>query len=316
MPSYFLIGILSIISLHPSYLTGSRRQLSAPNHFSENGSTTPWPEDNFVRVTDKPDPSKETALFWHIPKSGGTTAKRFYECQGFTLANRLGAHPRFGHDQDNKIVVFQPFPKEPYIKFVNVDTTSKDGILRAAKLGLAASRKADMIFTSDINFAGHHLFDQAHKGRIYAFFRNPVDRSVSKFFYLQTATWERTYRPEWVGMSIVEWATKHNLDENFLVKKILGKKLAESITIEDLLMAKDVVRQHFIVGLMNDMEESIRRFNIVLGVDFKDECRKQYFVSRVRHLAVNDSGQTQGAIDNMNSNPHPKVVEGDRKSVV
>ena len=58
--------------------------------------------------------------------------------------NRLGAHPRFGHDQDNKIVVFQPFPNEPYIKFVNVDTTSKDGILRAAKLGLAASRKADM----------------------------------------------------------------------------------------------------------------------------------------------------------------------------
>ena len=36
------------------------------------------------------------------------------------------------------------------------------------------------VFTSDINFAGHHLFDQAHKGRIYAFFRNPVDRSVSK----------------------------------------------------------------------------------------------------------------------------------------
>jgi len=61
---------------------------------------------------------------------------------------------------------------------------------------------------------------------------------------------------------------------------------------------------------MNDMEESIRRFNIVLGVEFKDECRKQYFVSRARHLAVNDSGQTQGAIDNMNSNPHPKVVEG------
>ena len=76
MHGYCLIGILSIISLHPSYLAGSRRHLSAPNHFSESGSTTPgrtlavsferpsWPEDNFVAVTDKPDPSKETALFW------------------------------------------------------------------------------------------------------------------------------------------------------------------------------------------------------------------------------------------------------------
>lgn len=190
-------------------------------------------------------------------------------------------------------------------------------------MGLAASRKADMIFTSDINFAGQHLFDRNHKGRIYAFFRDPVDRSVSKFFYLQTATWEKTYRPEWVGMSIVEWATKHNLDENFLVKKILGKKLGETITIGDLLVAKDIVRRYFVVGLMNDMEESIRRFNIVLGVEFADECRKQYFGHNYRNvvtenagihgaerLAVNDAGKIQKAIDNMNSNPHPKVEVG------
>ena len=115
--------------------------------------------------------------------------------------NRLGANPRFGHDQDKKIVVFSPFPNEPHMKFVNVDTTSQDGILRAAKLGLVASRKADMIFTSDIYFAGQHLFDRDHKGRIYAFFRNPVDRSVSKFYYLQTATWEVS------DMIFIEWAT-------------------------------------------------------------------------------------------------------------
>merc|ERR1711933_195740 len=73
------------------------------------------------------------------------------------------------------------------------------------------------------------------------------------------------------------------------------------------------------------MEESIRRFNIVLGIEFKDECRKNYFGyndskavnvnseilgAQAQHLALNDSGQTHGAIDNMNSNPHPKVAEG------
>ena len=111
-------------------------------------------------------------------------------------------------------------------------------------------------------------------------------------------------------MSIVEWATKHNADENFLVKKILGKKLKETIDLGDLMVAKDIVRRHFIVGLMNDMEESIRRFNIFLGVDFDDECRKEYFGSGIpgaRHLAANEGGNTPGAVDNMNSNPHPKV---------
>jgi hypothetical protein len=113
---------------------------------------------------------------------------------GQTLANRLGADPRFGHDQDEEIVVFHPFATDPDVKFVNVDTTSRPGILRAERLGLVPSGKVDMIFTSDINFASDHLFSPDHRGRILSLFRNPVDRSVSKFYYLQTATWERTYR--------------------------------------------------------------------------------------------------------------------------
>ena len=31
--------------------------------------------------------------------------------------------------------------------------------------------KADMIFTSDINFASDHLFDSGHRARIFALFR-------------------------------------------------------------------------------------------------------------------------------------------------
>ena len=85
------------------------------------------------------------------------------------------------------------------------------------------------VFSSDVNFASQHLFSPQYKGRIYAFFRNPVDRCVSKFYYLQTATWERTYRPEWVGMSIIDWAMNHNFDENFLVKKINGKPRLEIV---------------------------------------------------------------------------------------
>jgi len=264
----------------------------------------------------------ETVLFWHIPKSGGTTAKRMYECLGQTLANRLGADPRFGHDKDEEIVVFQPFETTPEIKFVNVDTTTQKGILRAAELGLVASGKADMIFTSDINFAADHLFDSDHRARIFALFRNPVDRSVSKFYYLQTATWERTYRPEWQGMSILEWAAKYNADENFIVKKIAGKKLSEVADITDLVTAKEIIRRHFIVGLMNEMEESLRRFNIFLGLDYSGEqgqiCKEQFFGSSNNELEVSSDvgahkGTSAGPNDNKNSNPHPKVAEGSRE---
>lgn len=225
--------------------------------------------------------------------------------------NRLGADPRFGHDKDEEIVVFQPFATAPDIKFVNVDTTTKQGILRASKLGLVASGKVDMIFTSDVNFAADHLFDPGHRGRIFALFRHPIDRSVSKFYYLQTATWERTYRPEWQNMGIMEWATSHNQDENFIVKKIVGKKLNDPVDINDLLTAKEIVRRRFIVGLMKDMEESVRRFNIVLGVDYASErgqlCMGQYFGAKKEEVTATDAGGEGKAKNDMNSNPHPKV---------
>ena len=149
-----------------------RRLLSSLDAYLDSNAELPlWAHQNLISVTEWPNPSAETALFWHIPKSGGTTAKRMYECLGQTLANRLGADPRFGHDKDEEIVVFQPFKSKPDIKFVNVDTTTKKGLLRAAELNLVASGKADMIFTSDINFAADHLFDSGHRARIFALFR-------------------------------------------------------------------------------------------------------------------------------------------------
>ena len=290
---------------------GRRLSMSLPEPTTN--TLPPWANDNLVSITTHPDPIRQTAIFWHIPKSGGTTAKRLYECLGQTLANRLGADPRFKHDKDEEIVVFQPFETQPEINFVNVDTTSKGGIDRAARLGLVKSHKADMIFTSDINYASMNLFDPTHQGRIYSLFRNPVDRSVSKFYYLQSATWERTYRPEWNGMSMLEWATKHNADENFITKKILGKKLKDHVDIGDLIVAKEIIRQKFVVGLMNDMEESVRRFNIMLGMNVKnkrgEQCMAEYFGGHHRRLQdVKAVGDGKGkAENNMNSNPHPKV---------
>lgn len=312
--------VASIFNLHPpSYLSlsrtpmgGGRRSLSAFDPYLDSSTLLPWAQHNLVDVNEQPNPEKDTALFWHIPKSGGTTAKRLYECLGQVLANRLGASPRFGHDKDTEVVLFQPFPSAPDITFVNVDTTTKKGILRAAEMGLVPSRKADIIFTMDVCFAADHLFDPGHRGRVFSLFRNPVDRSVSKFYYLQTATWERTYSPEWATMSIVEWATSHNHDENFMVKKIVGKNLLDPVDIGDLVLAKEIVRRRFIVGLMNDMEESIRRFNIILGLDLTNErgqqCMNDYFGPKDEKKANGDL-KTKGN-DSMNSNPHPKVVAG------
>ena len=100
--------------------------------------------------------------------------------------------------------------------------------------------------------------------------------------------------------------------------------------MDDLVVAKEIIRKNFIVGLMNDMEESIRRFNIVLGVDYQGErgqqCMQQFFgpsngqQDQQQHhrrlqeesLMTESSGNVADevrvkATNNKNSNPHPKV---------
>mmetsp|Transcript_43783 Transcript_43783/g.78579 ORF Transcript_43783/g.78579 Transcript_43783/m.78579 type:complete len:353 (+) Transcript_43783:170-1228(+) len=252
-----------------------------------------WATRHLKPLTEAPEPSKETVLFWSIPKSGTTTVKEIYKCLGQTVANKFGALPRFGHDQDEELLAFHPW-KSSGPTYVNVDTTNKAGILRAEELGLVPSGLADIIITSEPKFAIEHLYDDSHRGRVIGLFRHPVDRLVSKFYYLQIADWERTYSPEWKKLSVLEFATKINNDNNIMVKKLAGKTSNEEVTEVDLLIAMRTVNQRFIVGLTNQMEESIHRFNIVIGIDEPNEEHKKC----IDH------------IEKKNSNPHPKVEEG------
>ena len=121
---------------------------------------------------------------------------------------------------------------------------------------------------------------------------------TSKFYYLQIATWEKTYRPEWKELDIMDWVNDVNIDNNHMVKKLAGKIQREDATELDLLRAKNTIRQRMIVGLMTDMEESFNRFNKVLNIneDTDDRyklCMDLYFGGDVAKKS--------------NSNSHPRV---------
>ena len=165
-------------------------------------------------------------------------------------------------------------------------------------LGLVASGKADILFAMDPSFAGEHLFDAQHKGRMMALFRHPVDRLVSKFYYLQTATWEKTYKPQWKNMSILEWA-KRNKENNVLVKNLAGLGFHDTATEVELRVAMRTIEKRFVVGLTDRMQESIRRFNIVMNVDLtkprNQKCMQRFF----------GHGNLK-----TNSNSHPKLEPG------
>ena len=130
-------------------------------------------------------------------------------------------------------------------------------------------------------------------------FRHPVSRLVSKFYYLQIADWERSYKPQWKDMSVSYWARHSNNDNEHMVKKLAGKRMNVVVDENDLILAMRTLKSRFIVGLMDNMVESIHRFNTILGIDETSEtsreCMDQYFC--------------HGSLKS-NSNSHPKVSEG------
>lgn len=267
-----------------------------------NGDATiiiyPWAEHNLKPITEPLIHGNETAsLFWHVPKSGGTTAKAMFECLGLTLVNRAGSLPKFGHDQDTELIAFKPWG-ERGPSYINADTSTELGILRAEKLGLVASGLGDVIITSYPKFAVEHLYDINHKGRAFGIFRHPVDRLISKFYYLQVADWERTYRPNWKNMDINYWATI-NRDNDVYVRMLAGKKAGDPVDEDDLQLAMSTIKERFVVGLIDEMEESFRRFSIVIGIDKSNKnwemCDGKFF---------GDSMKIS------NSNPHQKFAEG------
>lgn len=261
----------------------------------------------------------ETPFFWHVPKSGGTTLQRLYWCMGSTIANEVGVNPKFGieHGEKSDIVAFSPWKdKGNPGKVINVDVCTHEGILEAKNRGFLTSRfqpKTDFVSTSEFQFASMFLFSPDHKARLFALFRHPIDGAVSKFYYLQKATWEPTYNKRWATMSLEEWSKQDRGDNNWMVRNLIGKSSKLELTMDDYELAKEIVRTKFVVGLMDKFEESVHRFNILLGIDESDyknqACIEEFSANEGDGNSVRNKDKIVKK-NQFNSYSHPKAERG------
>jgi hypothetical protein len=99
-------------------------------------------------------------------------------------------------------------------------------------------------------------------------------------------------------MNIVAWANRVNRDDNVHVKFLAGKTQGDSVDEQDLQIAVTTLKERFVVGLTDQMEESFRRFFVAMGINEsnkrRDKCIAQWLGS--------------GA-EKKNSNAHPEVSD-------
>eukprot|EP00956_Cyclotella_meneghiniana_P036440 scaffold125806_cov33-Cyclotella_meneghiniana.AAC.1 len=68
-------------------------------------------------------------------------------------------------------------------------------------------------------------------------------------------------------MSLTEWASRERGENNWMVRKLVGKDPTAELTPEDLKVAMKIIQTKFVIGLLDRYQESIHRFNMFLGVD-------------------------------------------------
>jgi len=286
--------------IHETYriLTSSEIEIPAyiNNNLIDKSEYFQLRNDNEVRL------STITPFYWHVAKAGGTAIKYHYaRCYTIITASEMGNN---GHEHDEYLGIVHANGSTNHM---NVDTSLLDGILRAKELYLVQSHIPQLIYSPLFDESTQHLFDQDNQGIMFAMFRHPVGRVISLFYYLQEATWEPTYNPALVDMSLLEYANSELVEANFIVRALVNK-FTGPLSPDDLNVAKDILRRKCIIGIIEDFSDSINAFdsylnlypnmNVYIEKALEHESRTD-FVKSCEEKLHKGSGS--------NSHSHPKV---------
>jgi hypothetical protein len=161
-------------------------------------------------------------------------------------ASEVGVRDGHGTDTALQVLTVQES------KYVNVDTTTIPGIQRAVDMGLAHSGLSDLIVSSYFHESAA-LFDLEHQGRAFIVLRNPIERAVSMYYH-------RLHELHDLDETVsIEMYAQGNGIENNWMTRFLANRMTGELTKEDLEQAKEILKEKFLIGFLDDLDESIYR---------------------------------------------------------
>uniref|UniRef100_A0A7S4KA88 Sulfotransferase domain-containing protein n=1 Tax=Odontella aurita TaxID=265563 RepID=A0A7S4KA88_9STRA len=205
-------------------------------------------------------------VFWSVPRSGSNVMlATFGGCLKLVVANELGGARN--HDNEQTLQIHRT---SNGMSYANVDPTTVEGIQRSQLLGLSSSIQVDVIFTPLVNLAAP-IFTPTNPGRIFALFRHPVERAISRYHQL------RKVDPRVRSVTLEEWASWDASDDgggdsgpedNWMTKSLLGaNEYTPPLTDGDRDVALEILKRKILVGLADDIPASVRRFEKYFGWD-------------------------------------------------
>ena len=276
-------------------------------------------------------------VFWNVPRSGGFTVMQIMgECAGLVQTGNTAVAS--SHIDDlvssvKEIIIFRQyffqnsFIFRLYLKiipqkievietevgsYVNVDTTTQQGIEQAGNMGLLSSSSFDSISTPLLyELSRLFQYDEFKIGKIFTFLREPISRVVSFHQYMKDATWEKNYDPSIAAMTIETYANigEDRPEFNWMTKNLVNKAdTTNSLTLDDLHLAKEVMRSKILIGLMEQKDDSLKRFEKNFDWDFTSNDSEQCISLKKSWDSYNDEHAEQGL------NPGTPIYDSLKKS--
>jgi hypothetical protein len=160
------------------------------------------------------------------------------------------------------------------VSYVNVDTSTHQGIDRAKRLNLVSAGLADVVISPLLHKAST-LFNPYQRGRMFTIIRHPVDRAASLFYFIQETQWKQsaTRSDQFADISIEDFYKSGFSENNWMVRFLLNE-LTKELTENDLNIAKVILRQKCLVGLLEEKDETMARLQQYFGWTTSDEDKR------------------------------------------
>jgi hypothetical protein len=215
-------------------------------------------------VVTKDVKHEDTPLLWSIPQSGISNIREVMStCLSYNIAGESIYYSNVDPNKEEQIESkLQVFTQDNH-KLLNVDLSTILGIERAKNLNLVQSHMPDMIITP-LFLESLVLFDEEHKGRAFTLIRDPMDRAISTYQHLKIVR-----DPTVENMSLDAYARSSVIENNWMVRYLSGK-INGDLTSDHLDIAKNILRKKFMVGLYENLDDSLRRFEAYFGIKYKN----------------------------------------------
>ena len=205
-------------------------------------------------------------FFWHVYRSAGGTMKQLMgECLGLTLASSFSFPVDF--------LMKRPEPRImrfDNVKYFNVNMQTQEGMHRAKNMDLIhrvdtdiGPVLADAVISPDINSVLNIFFSKKDRysihvpGGLFMMFRNPIEREISNFYAVRSQSED----PVVSTLALSDWINLPSYLGNSMVRQLAQQMdPAVNVTLNDLMIAKEVIRRKCIVGLLEEKQESWNRF--------------------------------------------------------